>query len=117
MHTHPKLSFALLGLAACLLISTWLYPLFGQPSPYLAWLAATSLVTFSAYGFDKFQARHNGLRLPEIVLHGLALTGGFPGGLAGRLTFRHKTRKPVFTLVLVASAALHLGLAFFLHWL
>jgi uncharacterized membrane protein YsdA (DUF1294 family) len=33
----------------------------------------------------------------------LALAGGFVGGWIGRFVFHHKTRKPVFAVVLTAS--------------
>jgi uncharacterized membrane protein YsdA (DUF1294 family) len=81
---------------------------------YLIWLAVVSGVTFLLYGLDKALSKTNGWRVPEAVLHGLTLTGGFPGGWVGRAVFRHKTRKGSFAFVLVLGTALHLGL---LYWL
>lgn len=81
-------------------------------NPYMVWLASASVITFFLYGFDKAQAVNGGLRVPEIVLHGLALAGGFPGGWAGRLVFHHKTRKRSFTIVLWISTILHLVLIY-----
>jgi uncharacterized membrane protein YsdA (DUF1294 family) len=49
-----------------------------------------------------------GWRVPEVILHGLALLGGFPGGWIGRSLFGHKTKKGFFTFVLIASTAIHL---------
>jgi uncharacterized membrane protein YsdA (DUF1294 family) len=66
------------------------------------------------YGLDKAQSKNGGWRVPEVVLHGLALAGGFPGGWAGRSIFRHKTKKGIFVFVLVVSTALHLGLVYWL---
>jgi uncharacterized membrane protein YsdA (DUF1294 family) len=63
---------------------------------YLIWLAILSVVTFFLYGFDKAHSKTDGWRVPEVVLHGLALAGGFIGGWAGRSIFRHKTRKGFF---------------------
>lgn len=83
---------------------------------YLLWLAVASVVTFIFYGFDKARARAGGWRVPEATLHWLALLGGFPGGWAGRSIFRHKTRKGMFTFVLILSTALHLGLAWWLFF-
>ena len=72
--------------------------------PWLvAWVAAWSIVTFGFYGLDKSAARAGRIRTPELVLHGLALGGGFPGGWLGRAVFRHKTRHPAFLIVLVVS--------------
>ena len=81
---------------------------------YLGWLAVLSSITFLFYGFDKGQAKAGGWRIPEFVLHGLALLGGFPGGWAGRSIFRHKTQKGFFTFILIISTAIHLGLAYWL---
>ena len=74
---------------------------------YWIWLIALSVITFLMYGYDKGQAKLGGLRVPEIVLHVLALLGGFPGGWLGRAVFRHKIRKPVFTVVLIVSTVIH----------
>jgi uncharacterized membrane protein YsdA (DUF1294 family) len=81
---------------------------------YLAWVLAWSVVTFAFYGYDKHQAIAQGLRVPEIVLHLLALIGGFLGGWAGRAYFHHKTRKPVFLVVLIIATVLNLGVFFWL---
>ena len=53
------------------------------------------------YGYDKHQAGNNGFRIPEIVLHLLALIGGSPGALLGQILFRHKTRKVKFSFVFI----------------
>jgi uncharacterized membrane protein YsdA (DUF1294 family) len=52
--------------------------------------------------------------VPEVVLHGLALAGGFPGGWVGRSMFLHKTKKGIFVFVLAVSTALNLGLVYWL---
>jgi uncharacterized membrane protein YsdA (DUF1294 family) len=73
----------------------------------LFWYGFMSLLLFIVYGLDKAQAVANGRRIPEKVLHFLALAGGFPGGLLGRSYFHHKTRKPAFLFVLAGSAIIH----------
>jgi uncharacterized membrane protein YsdA (DUF1294 family) len=83
-------------------------------SPYLAWLVGWSVAAFSAYGVDKAQAGRGGWRVPENVLHGLALIGGAAGAWAGMLAFRHKIRKPVFVLVLVVASVVQLALGWVL---
>lgn len=59
-------------------------------------LAGINLVTVGMYGYDKLAARRGGLRVPEVMLHALALIGGTPGALVARPLFRHKTRKGSF---------------------
>ena len=91
------------GLAAFVLL--WLL---GLP-PLAAWLVGWSIPAFAMYGVDKRQARSGGWRVPEIVLHGLALVGGVLGAWVGRLAFRHKTREPVFLVVLIVASVLWLA--------
>ena len=79
---------------------------------YWIWLGFASVITFILYGVDKALARAGGRRVPEAVLHGWSLAGGFIGGWAGRYVFRHKTRKGIFTLVLAAGTLVHLGLLY-----
>jgi uncharacterized membrane protein YsdA (DUF1294 family) len=98
-----------LGLGVILLL-TWGVGL----NWYLAWILTWSAVTFAFYGYDKRQAVAQGLRVPEIVLHLLALIGGFLGGWAGRAYFHHKTRKPAFLIVLHIATVLNLGVFFWL---
>jgi uncharacterized membrane protein YsdA (DUF1294 family) len=65
----------------------------------LAWLAGVNLTGFCYYGYDKSRARLAARRVPEVVLHGLALAGGSAGAYAGMRFFRHKTVKGRFRLV------------------
>ena len=81
---------------------------------YWIWLATASVITFLLYGFDKARSKNGGWRVPEIVLHGLALAGGFPGGWVGRSVFRHKTKKGIFVFVLAVSTVIHLVLVYWL---
>ncbi|MEM8533984.1 MAG: DUF1294 domain-containing protein [Chloroflexota bacterium] len=97
-------SLALVGMMVTLLNVHW----------YIAWIVGWSVVTLLFYGWDKGQSRQQGQRIPEFVLHGLALVGGFPGGWLGRALFRHKTQHVSFLLVLVVSTLLHIGLVWWL---
>jgi len=74
---------------------------------YPAWLAVLSLAAFLAFGWDKLCALRNGQRIPERALLFLILAGGFIGGWLGQALFRHKTRKPLFWLVLLLATAVH----------
>jgi uncharacterized membrane protein YsdA (DUF1294 family) len=80
-------------------------------SPLLAWVVGWTLPAFSMYGIDKRQAQQDGWRVPEAVLHGLALVGGVIGAWAGRAVFHHKTRKLAFTIVLMGASLLWAAVA------
>ncbi len=80
-------------------------------SPLLARLGGWPPVAFAAYGLDKRAAVRGGWRIPEVVLHSLALIGGVLGAWAGRLVFRHKTQHPMFLVVLVIASILWGALA------
>jgi uncharacterized membrane protein YsdA (DUF1294 family) len=76
---------------------------------YASWLLAASVVAFVYYGIDKGLAKANTSRVPEAVLHVLALMGGFAGALLGMLVFRHKSNfraHPLFIPIIIAGAAL-----------
>jgi uncharacterized membrane protein YsdA (DUF1294 family) len=75
-------------------------------SPLLSWIAGWSVPAFALYGIDKRQARSGAWRIPEALLHGIALIGGVLGAWAGRLVFRHKTQKPVFLIVLIVASVI-----------
>lgn len=75
-------------------------------SPLLAWMAGWTPVAFAAYGIDKRSAVRGGWRIPEVVLHALALVGGVVGAWAGRVVFHHKTQHPAFLVVLVVASVL-----------
>jgi uncharacterized membrane protein YsdA (DUF1294 family) len=72
-------------------------------------LAATygvlSLVALVLYRADKRAAQDGEWRTRESTLHLVALLGGWPGALAGRRLFRHKTRKQPFVTVLWLTVA------------
>lgn len=87
-----------------------------QINPFLLWLLAATTVTFLLYGYDKAQARRGGGRVPELVLHGAALAGGFAGGWAGMYVFRHKTLHANFKIVLALATLLWLVLIYFIFF-
>ena len=73
-----------------------------------------NFLNFLLFGYDKFQAKRGGWRIPEKVLLGLTLFGGGLGGLAGMLVFRHKTRKNIFWFVTIVGIGLLIYLAAYL---
>ena len=71
-----------------------------------ACLLLINLATFAAFGLDKRAAVRGGRRVSERTLLALAAAGGTPAAFAGRLMFRHKTRKQPFVAWLWFIAAL-----------
>ena len=87
--------FVALPLFGALLLALLLWQLLGL-DPLLAWLAAMSLVTFLAYGYDKSIAGTGKTRVPERTLLLLAAAGGTVGAYVGMRFFHHKTLKGSF---------------------
>lgn len=79
-------------------------------NPYAVWVAALTVTTFVVYGLDKMLSKIGKARAPELILHLLAILGGFPGGWLGMVFFRHKSnfrRHPLFVPVLLLSTLGH----------
>ncbi len=100
-----------------LLILAGLYalPLFGALSMLVrhvsiipaCFYVGMSVLTFFLYWRDKQQARDEGWRTPEKVLHGAELLGGWPGALIAQQAFRHKTRKLSYQALFWLIVLLH----------
>lgn len=64
----------------------------------LIYLELVNLAAFALYGIDKRRAKRGKWRIPEATLLLIAVIGGSVGALAGMYLFRHKTRKPKFSV-------------------
>ena len=62
------------------------------------WLGLSSLAAFLLFGYDKWQAGRQGGRVAESTLWFVSALGGWPGGLAAMMIFRHKIAKTMFLL-------------------
>lgn len=74
-----------------------------------------SVTSFVLYWRDKRAAQRNEWRVPEKILHWMALLGGWPGALYAQQRLRHKSRKTSFRLVFVVTVVLNLALLVWLH--
>ena len=102
----------IISLAAALLLFGVLY-IITHWNAYILWILSFSIVTFGLFGIDKSLSKTERTRIPESVLHLFTLLGGFPGQILGRIVFHHKTnfkRHPSFTIVLVISIVIQIGL-------
>ncbi|MBN2591522.1 MAG: DUF1294 domain-containing protein [Sedimentisphaerales bacterium] len=78
--------------------------------PLWIYLITINLITFCFYGYDKYQAINHKSRIPEVILHFLAIACGSIGALAGQYIFHHKTKKLTFQVVFILIAVVQIGL-------
>lgn len=62
------------------------------------YITIMSILTFMAFGIDKYRAKTNAWRISEQTLLCLSAIGGGVGALIAMLVFRHKIRKPRFAI-------------------
>ena len=74
-----------------------------------AYLAAVNVAALVLYAWDKAAATRRGFRVPEAMLHLVALIGGTPAALVARVVLRHKTRKRDFRIMFWCIAVLQLA--------
>jgi uncharacterized membrane protein YsdA (DUF1294 family) len=67
-----------------------------------------SVITFCAYGLDKFKAQKGLWRIPEKTLHILELCCGWPGALLAQRLLRHKSYKKSFRIVFWVMVVLNI---------
>jgi uncharacterized membrane protein YsdA (DUF1294 family) len=77
-----------------------------------AWLTLSSAYAFVLFGSDKIKARRGKRRISERHLLAVSILGGWLGGLAGMLVFRHKTAKGLFLVKFCGALLVWLGLLF-----
>ena len=65
----------------------------------LIYLLLINIIAFITYGVDKKKAVSNKWRIQEKTLIGLSVLGGGIGSLLGMMVWHHKTRKPVFMIL------------------
>lgn len=75
----------------------------------LAAYAVMSMVAIVVYGIDKRAAVQGRRRIRERTLHIVELLGGWPGAIAARRLFRHKTRDRRFLIVSWLIIAVHVA--------
>lgn len=97
------LSVTFLGLMTVALIMGYM-----PKNLVLAYLGS-SIITFTAYAFDKSKAQRGAWRTPESTLHFFALVGGWPGAAIAQQTLRHKSQKRDFRTVFWLTVIVNCG--------
>ena len=110
----PYFIFGFLSLFLLLTLSSYLY-VYQNIAPLISYLFAINISTFLLYGYDKFISSKEGLRVPELTLHILAILGGSPAGLLAQKFFRHKTIKGSFQVVYWSVVVVQIALVLWLH--
>ncbi|MGM9903711.1 hypothetical protein A5844_000773 [Enterococcus sp. 10A9_DIV0425] len=90
-------------------MSSWLQ------QPIWFYLFLVNVYLFCLMGYDKYQAKKGGWRVPENNLIFVSLLGGGLGGWLSRKVFHHKTRKKKFTIGFFAGIIISLILIYFFH--
>jgi uncharacterized membrane protein YsdA (DUF1294 family) len=112
-------NFTLFGVLAIILAAA-LFLVFSRAVDwqwYWLWLGAANIVTFLFYGYDKMSSKAGTGRIPELLLHLLALAGGFAGALLGMGVFHHKTNfreHPLFLPIIVIGGVIWAVIIYYL---
>jgi uncharacterized membrane protein YsdA (DUF1294 family)/cold shock CspA family protein len=91
----PSLIYGSVALVTILVVILLMHPY----HILLSYLVAINITTFLLYGYDKYIASTEKVRVPEKTLHLLAVLGGSPAGLIAQRFFRHKTLKESFQII------------------
>lgn len=78
--------------------------------PFILYVAGMNVVSFLAFGLDKYYAVHQKWRIKESTLFALSILFGAIGSVLGMFAFRHKTRKPGFRILLPILALLQIAI-------
>ena len=83
---------------------------FTRIHPGWIYLIAVSVITFLFYGHDKYQAKQNGTRIPNLCFICWPWRAERSGRLLGQILFHHKTKKWQFRLVFILIVIVQAGL-------
>jgi uncharacterized membrane protein YsdA (DUF1294 family) len=112
---NPHKSYFLLALILSAVLGAALW-FFTPMHPLWIYLTTITLLTFAFYGLDKHRAIRQKSRIPEVVLHLLALAGGTVGAFAGQIVFHHKTKKLKFQMIFYAIVVVQTGFVLWSVW-
>jgi uncharacterized membrane protein YsdA (DUF1294 family) len=76
---------------------------------------ALSVMTFAVYAVDRAAAQSGDYQVSEMLLHGLALAGGWPGALLAQRLLGYKAGSGRFRRIYVATVILNSAALLWLH--
>ena len=79
------------------------------------YLLTMNVVSFAAFGIDKYKAKRGLWRISEATLLLLAVVGGSIGALLGMRIWRHKTQHAKFRYGLPLIILAQIALIYYLH--
>ena len=79
------------------------------------YLLTMNVVSFAAFGIDKYKAKRGLWRISEATLLLLAVVGGSIGALMGMRIWRHKTQHAKFRYGLPLIILAQIALIYYLH--
>ena len=95
-YTSPYLLFTLFSV---IMTGSLFFYFIQYTEQLIAYLFAINISIFLLYGYDKFASSTSRLRVPEAILHILALLGASPAGISAQKIFNHKTVKKSFQVL------------------
>ena len=81
----------------------------------LIYLIAINVVTFFAYGIDKWKAKRSKWRISEATLLGMVVIGGSIGAWLGMRVWHHKTMHKKFQFGIPMIIILQITLIIWIH--
>jgi uncharacterized membrane protein YsdA (DUF1294 family) len=110
MNSRGLPPFAIFALAAASIVGIGVaFSLYCGSSWLPGYLAGINAAAFVLYGYDKWAAVKERLRVPELSLHLAALLGGTPAAFVAQSLFRHKTVKRSFRVAFWIIAVAQIG--------
>lgn len=81
----------------------------------IIYIISINIIAFILYGIDKWNARKGLRRIPEKTLLTIAAVGGSVGAYGGMWYFRHKIRKPKFSIGVPVIFVIHVGILLYIY--
>ena len=81
----------------------------------IIYLIVVNVVTFIAFGIDKWKSKHDKWRIPEATLLGMAVIGGSIGAWLGMRVWRHKTMHKKFQFGIPVIILLQIALIIWIY--